>query len=372
MPMKNTDNVNHGSRMVQKTKDLISIIFLSLVSLLSLTFCIGLLLTNASLKRQVDASRSELDAIESEGYYTTAQAEKLVQSVESKAKEEALDEIRESFRESINEKGSLYAIREMFPDNLIVASGGEYRFYPIDESIEKNMFSSDDFSLDDKGWLEYSGNNSEVNTFNGVQVSRYQKEVDFEKVKQSGIDFVMLRAGLRGTSEGTILEDDYFKTNIKNASSAGLDIGIYFESAAVDEAEAKEEAEFVLELISDYEITYPIAILAQPAESDDSRTAQLAPGDYSRIIDTFCKVIEDAGYKSIIYGNILSFTELVDKSELADRNVWISYSGEKQYYPYRFDLWEYTKMGVVDGIDGSANLIISVTDFKTNESEVEE
>ncbi len=372
MPMKKTDNVNHGSRMVQKTKDLISIIFLSLVSLLSLTFCIFLILTNASLRRQADASRSELDAIESEGYYTMAQAEKLVANAKSQAKDEALNDLRENFRKSISEKGSLYAIREMFPDNLIVASDGEYRFYPIDESIERNKFSSDDFMLDENGRLEYCGTDSSIATSSGVAISRYQKEIDFDKIKASGIDFVMLRAGLRGTSEGTLLEDDYFKTNIKAALSAELDVGIYFESAAVDKEEAREEAEFVLELISDYDVTYPIAILTQPAESDDSRTAQLSPDDYSGIIDAFCERIEAEGYNSIIYGNMLTFTELVDKRELADRKVWVSYSGEKQYYPYRFDMWEYTKLGSVDGIEGSSNLIISVTDLKNDRSEVKE
>ena len=117
-------------------------------------------------------------------------------------------------------------------------------------------------------------------------------------------------------------------------------------------------------------MTYPVAILTQPAESDDSRTAQLTPDDYSNIIDAFCDRIEEEGYKSIIYGNVLSFTELVDKRELADRNVWISYSGEKQYYPYRFDMWEYTKLGNVDGIEGSSSLIICVTDLKYEKSEV--
>ena len=372
MPMKKTDNMNQGSRMVQKTKDLISIIFLSLVSLLSLTFCIGLLLTNASLRRQADATRSEIDAIESEGYYTTAQAEKLVANAKVQAKDEALDEIRENFRASINEKGSLYAIREMFPDNLIVASGGEYRFYPIDESIEKNKFSSDDFKLNEKGRLEYCGTDEDAVSYNGVAISRYQKEVDFEKVKASDIDFVMLRAGLRGTAEGALLEDDYFEKNMEAALEAGLDVGVYFESAAIDVEEAKEEAEFVLGLISDYDVTYPIAILTQPAESDDSRTAKLNPDDYSNIIDAFCEHVESNGYKSIIYGNVLSFTELVDKRELMGRNIWISYTGEKQYYPYRFDMWEYTKLGSVDGIDSSASLIICVTNLKKEESEVTE
>ncbi len=367
MPMKKNDNANHSSGMVQKTKDLISIIFLSLVSLLSLSFCIGLLLTNASLRRQVDASRSELDAIESEGYYTTAQTEQLIENAQAKAKEDALDEIRDVFRDSLNDKGSLYAIRGLFPDSLVVASDGEYRFYPIDESIEKNQFSADDFKVGEDGRLQYYGL-EDIPTLTGVQISRYQGEVDFKKVKESGIDFVMLRTGIRGTSEGAILQDDYFSRNIKDAKDAGLDIGVYFESAAVDEKEAEEEADFVINLISGKDITYPVAILAKPAESNDSRTSSLSPNDYTKIIDTFCKKIEEAGYTPMIYGNILSFTELVEKKELTDRDIWIAYVGDRQYYPYKFNFWEYTKMGTVDGISGGANLILSVTDYRVPEN----
>ncbi len=357
------DYSNNNSKMGRKTGDLISIIFLSLVSLLSLTFCIGLLLANADLRRQADASRSELDAIEKEGYFTTFQTEQMVESAENTGRTEAMEEIRNTFRDVLDNNGSLSAIRELFPDEMIIAADGEYRFYPIDGELQKNNFSSGDFKANEDGLLEYRGTDKNVKTKNGVVISRYQGEVDFEKIKNSGIDFVMIRVGLRGTADGNILADDYYETNIEAAEEAGLDIGVYFESAATNAEEAKEEAEFIVEQLSERELKYPVALMIEESENTDRISVPLTKENYGEIIDNFCETVEEAGYKSMIYGNIISFTELIDKSELSKRHIFVYFVGEKPYYPYKFDLWEYSVQGHVDGIDGNANLIMSVTDY---------
>ncbi len=359
--MRKSDNSNQNSKMVRKTKDLISIIFLSLVSLLSLSFCIGLLLTNASLRRQADASRSEIDAIEAEGYYTTAQAEQLVEMAQNDAKVEAERELRGVFQGVLEEKGSLSAIRELFPEDMIVASSGEYHFYPIDETADKNSVYGESFEADERGVLSYTGDKSDFSSELGVAVSRYQGEINFEEVKNEGVSFAMIRAGLRGSSEGTLLEDDYFESNIKAAEDAGLNIGVYFESSAIDTDDALEEATFVLDLIEPYNITYPVAILLELSENSDDRTSQLECSDYTDIAKTFMDAIEGAGYKSCVYGNIVTFTELVDNSITSEKNLWVNHIGDKMYYPYQFDLWEYSRSGKISGIEGGANLIMDTS-----------
>ena len=369
--MKKNETKNHSSKMVRKTKDLISIIFLSLVSLLSLSICIGLLLDNAALRRQADASQSELYAIESNGYYTTAQAEQLVENAQTQAKEEAYDELRKVFKDLLNNKGSLTAIRQLFPEDLIIASEGEYHFYPIDKTIQMNHFEEGDFKEEENGMLSYTGPDSNLSIRDGVDISRYQGDVDFNKVQESGIDFVMLRAGLRGSAEGQILKDDYFEQNLKAASKAGLDIGVYFDSSAVNEDEAIEEADFMIDLIKNYEITYPIALKLVSSESEDARTVSLSREEYSKIARAFCKEVESKGYTSMIFGNLTSFTELLEKDILENYNIWIVFTGERQYYPYKFRMWEYTKIGSVDGINGGANLIMDISEENPAENEYE-
>ncbi len=362
--MKKSDNSNPNSKMVYKTMDLISIIFLSLVCLLSLTFCIGLLLTNAALRRQADASRSEIEAIESEGYYTTAQTEQLVDKAVANARLESEEEVRKLFQSVLEQKGSLSAIRELFPEDIIVSSDGEYHFYPIDENIEHNNAYGKNFETNENGFLLYNGNDFSYET--GVLVSRYQGEIDFEKVAQSGISFVMIRAGLRGNAEGTLLEDDYFEENISAATDAGLKVGIYFESTAINPEEAEEEAQFVLDLIDPFEISYPVAILIETPGEDD-RNASLSRADYTAIANAFCNKIEEGGQSSMVYGDAVTFTEILSEDFVNNSSTWISIIGDKMYYPYKIDLWEYTDSGIVDGISGKVSLIMDITDSSSND-----
>ncbi|WP_196808060.1 GH25 family lysozyme [Butyrivibrio sp. AE3006] len=364
--MKKNDHQN--SKMVRKTKDIISIIFLSLVSLLALTFCIGLLLSNADLRRRIEAKTSELDAIENEGYYTTARAEQMVESAVAETQSETLESVRNTFKEELGSKGSLSAIRELFPDDLIVASNGEYRFYPIDENMDRHMFKAEDFRESSNGKLDYIGPDESVQPKFGIMVSRYNGEINFENVKSAGVDFVMVRAGLRGSSEdASLVEDDFFRQDINGALAAGLQVGVYFDSSAINTMEAEEEAEFVLSLIAPYEVTYPIAIMIEASDSPDSRTINLETDDYSKIIDAYCSKIQDAGYKPMVYGNILSYVEYIDLGIQQKYPVWFSFSGDRPYYPYHFDMWEYTRNGYVYGINGGANFIMCLADYSNSE-----
>ncbi len=366
MLMKKNDHQN--SKMVRKTKDIISIIFLSLVSLLALTFCIGLLLSNADLRRRIEAKTSELDAIEKEGYFTTAQTEQLVENAAAEAESETLTNVRTQFKDILGSKGSLTAIRDMFPDDIIVASNGEYLFYPIDENMERHGFKAEDFRVSSNGKLDYIGPDESVQPQFGIMVSRYNGEINFENVKSVGVDFVMVRVGLRGSSEdASLVEDDFFRQNVNGALAAGLKVGVYFDSSAINAREAEEEADYILSLISPYEITYPVAIMIEASDSPESRTVNLTSSDYTKIIDSYCGKVKDAGYKPMIYGNIVAYTEYIEPEMQKKYPVWFSFNGDRPYYPYRFDMWEYTRNGYIYGIDGGANFIMCMTDYSTDE-----
>ncbi|WP_049945717.1 MULTISPECIES: glycoside hydrolase family 25 protein [unclassified Butyrivibrio] len=359
--MKNTDNPKHNSKMVRNTKNLISVIFLSLVSILALSTCIGLLLSNAATRRQADASQNELDVLESEGYYTMAQASSLIEKAEANARRQEGDLLRNNFREKLVEGDRIGAIRTLFPDEIVTEYGGQYFFTPIAEDVNKSPVLPDEFTLLSDGKISYNGADESIRVTQGVDISKAQGAVEFDKVKESGVDFVMVKAGARNSSDGNLQEDDNLKSNLRNALKAELEVGVYFYSQAVNEAEAREEAQFVLDSIEGYDITYPIAIDIEQFNTTDVRTSKLSGRIYTEIVRGFCDTIKQAGYRPMILGNIRTFSELVDIHEASQYPIWISYFGYPQYFPYEYYMWQYNKNGDIDGIHGDVNLNICIT-----------
>lgn len=351
-------------RGVRNTHNIVSIIFLSLVALMGLSLSIVLLIKNASLQRQEDAVQSELDALNAEGYYTEAEAKELVEEVKLETEENTKNSIRAMIQEKLeNGEGATSAIRSLFPDQIVVASSGRYYFFPIRDDIEKHGFEPSDFEVGEDGFLDYVGDDKAVTVKNGIDVSRFQGSIDWEKVSKAGVDFAIVRAGLRGTTEGKLLEDDYFVDNVEGATENGIDVGVYFYSQAVNEEEAKEEVQLILDLIEPYDIKYPVVIDIESAESDTARTANLTTDEYEAVARTFCEMVSQAGYKPMIYGNVKSFTLLMDAIDVDDYDIWIAYYGLPMYYPYHFNIWQYTSSGRIDGIDGDVDLNICISDY---------
>ncbi len=351
-------------RGVRNTHNIISIIFLSLVALMGLSLSIVLLIKNAALQRQEDAVQSELDALNAEGYYTEAEANELFEKVRIETEETTRNSIRQMIQEKLeNGEGTTSAIRSLFPDQIVVASSGRYYFFPILDQIEHHGFSESDFEVGEDGFLDYVGEDTSVKVKNGIDVSRFQGSIDWEKVAGAGVEFAIIRAGLRGTTEGKLLTDDYFEANVEGATENGIDVGVYFYSQAVNEKEAVEEVQMLLDLIEPYDIKYPVVIDVESAESDSARTANLSTDEYETVAKTFCDMVKQAGYKPMIYGNVKSFTLLMDAVDVDDYDIWIAYYGLPLYYPYHFDIWQYTSSGRIDGIDGDVDLNICITDY---------
>lgn len=200
-------------------------------------------------------------------------------------------------------------------------------------------------------------------SFVGADISKYQDYVDFGRVKKAGLDFVMLRAGFRGYGSGQIAVDDYFMDNLKRATDAGLSVGVYFFSQAISKEEAVEEAAFVLDLIKDYEITYPIAFDMEKIANDTSRTDQLTRAERTEIAIAFMDHIKSAGYTPMIYGNKEWLIKEVDMSRMSAYDVWYSQTADLPDYPYRFSMWQYSQNATVDGVAGYVDLNVSFIDY---------
>lgn len=241
---------------------------------------------------------------------------------------------------------------------------GEY--VPIHKDVEESILDPMQFQLDENGRMQY--NDAEFTVVNGIDVSVFQGEIDWNRVKSDGIDFVMLRVGFRGYgSKGVMEEDGKFRENYLNAKNAGLDVGVYFYSQAINETEAREEARFVLEILKDIKLDYPVAYDWEYVDYAEARTDNMSSEEITLCAKAFCEEIKAAGREVIIYFNReIGYFEY-DLNTLKDIDFWLA---EYSHYPtfiYKFSMWQYTDKGTVDGINSDVDLNICV--FPVNSAE---
>lgn len=228
------------------------------------------------------------------------------------------------------------------------------------ETVPKHEYKYENLEEKD-GYFYYKAESGEVISKLGVDVSRYQTEIDWECVKSSGIDFAMIRLGFRGYGEeGNIVLDPQYDQHIKAALEAGLQVGVYFFSQAISEEEALEEAQFVLEHIQGYDVTYPIVYDTEEIKDNIARTDQLGKTEITNHCIAFCDKIKMAGYNPMIYANMkwLAFTLELDRLVLYDK--WYADYQKIPQCPYEFQLWQYTETGTVPGIEGNVDINIEL------------
>ena len=223
------------------------------------------------------------------------------------------------------------------------------------EGMPLNPYDRDSFSLDEKGRITYEKDGKRART--GVDVSTYQKEIDWQAVAADGIDFAILRLGYRGYTEGGLFLDQTFESNLRGALDAGLEVGVYFFSQAITPAEAEAEAAYILNAVEGYEITYPIAFDWEPISSGQgARTDGLDGETLTQCAAAFCRKIEQAGRPAAVYFNQDMGYLSYDLRELTDYALWLAeYDSSPDFY-YHFDLWQYTHTGQVAGIEGDVDL----------------
>lgn len=222
---------------------------------------------------------------------------------------------------------------------------------------EKNPYGQLDFQYE--GW--YLGC-IKAGTIPGVDVSYYQGEIDWEKVKESGIEFAMIRLGYRGYGEeGKLVEDKLAFRNIEGALDAGLQVGIYFFSQAITVEEAVEEAEFVLERIEKYHITMPV-VYDWEYISAEARTANMDRRTLTDCYMAFCDKITEAGYTPMAYFNTYQSRQLMNLYELEDYPFWLALYSDRMTYPYRVEMWQYTDSGRVPGIESPVDINLFFVD----------
>lgn len=227
--------------------------------------------------------------------------------------------------------------------------------------------SNDEFVFDKTyDWSNLYANNGlysyeedgQVKSRVGIDVSEHQHYIDWNAVANDGIDFAFIRVGNRGTSEGKILKDEYFDYNIDAAAQAGLDVGVYFFSQSINEDEAREEANYVLEQIRGKKVSYPIVYDHEPVSGTVSRADNLSVEQMTKNAQAFCEVINDAGYNAMIYGNSRDLSRY-DISQLSSWGIWLArYGSSVPDWNNGFSIWQYSNTGQINGIDTAVDLNI--------------
>ena len=195
----------------------------------------------------------------------------------------------------------------------------------------------------------------------GVDVSYIQEDIDWKKVKNSGIDFAFVRAGYRGTEDGKLHTDDYFNQNIKRSIKNGLMTGVYFFSQATTRKEAIAEANYVLELVEGYDITLPIVMDYEESSggrlSSAIESGKLTSKKMTNICKAFTSVIESAGYESAVYGNYNMLTYVMNGKSLSETtNIWTAQYNSTADFAGEYRFWQCTDSMTVPGINGNVDL----------------
>lgn len=190
----------------------------------------------------------------------------------------------------------------------------------------------------------------------GIDVSKWNGDIDWNAVKNSGINYVIIRCGYRGSTAGSLVVDPKFTANIKGATAAGLKVGVYFFTQAIDEREAVEEASMVLDQIKNYKISYPVFL---DVESSGGRADNISKATRTAVCKAFCQTIQNAGYNAGIYANKSWLTTKLDPSALSAYKIWLAQYAAAPTYTGRYDLWQYRSTGSVSGISGNVDMNLS-------------
>lgn len=332
------------------------VIILFITTLLAFTMCAFLLFSYLSEKNKTKEAMAEIEVLE-DSLFTQLEVDNLIE----KAKREFLDKLKSMVE---NGDGMLTILQHFYPDYVIASSEGQYYFFPISETLKKNEFDLDKFTYpvyneESKEWEETASymSGTEKEAKRGIDVSTFQGEINWKKVKNSGMEFAIIRLGYRGYETGKIVLDSKYEENIEGSLKAGLDTGVYFFTEALDEEEAIEEAEFVLENIKDYKINMPIVIdVEESANKEKTRTRELTAEQRTKNVIAFCEKIKEAGYDVMIYGNLKSFMIMMEIEKLEEYDKWFAYYRYPFHFPYKIKMWQFTANERVDGIQGKTDV----------------
>lgn len=347
---------NKKSKSRYSAVTLIVEIFLCVMCLLAITVALYFAFKYNAEKQANITAEDELRKYTdpSDPYIPQSEAEQQAEEEKDSAYQDGyntgVSELTENIKENLlSSNSSMEVFQNLFPNDLIVIDNSQYYFFPISDSLAKHDYDDSSFSVLDNGRISYDSD--EYTTEIGIDVSKYQGDINWKKVASDGIDFALIRIGIRGYSKGDLIDDDTFEDNIEGALENGIGVGAYFFTQACSDEEAKEEAAYVLDKLEPYNVTYPVIIDVEQVGGEDGRGNAISVEDRTEYTITFCEAIRKAGYTPMIYGNLKTFLLMLDMDKLEDIPKWFAGYTDTPYFPYKFDMWQFTEKANVSGVD---------------------
>lgn len=228
-----------------------------------------------------------------------------------------------------------------------------------DDTKDKKIDSEDEDDSQYTALLDVDEEDERENAVRlGIDVSKWNGEIDWEIVKAEGVDFAIIRCGYRGSSSGWLIEDPFFYKNLTGAKKAGVKVGLYFFTQATSPVEAVEEASMVVSLLGDTEIDYPVFIDIEGA-GGNGRADNLDAAARTAIANAFCRTIRNAGLDAGVYSSRYWYYNNLNADELDTLRIWLAEYRDTPLYTGRYDMWQYTSSGSVAGIEGRVDLNVS-------------
>ncbi|SDI68287.1 Glycosyl hydrolases family 25 [Pseudobutyrivibrio sp. 49] len=321
---------------------------ISIISIIVTLIAVGVIYIVIDTK-----GRIQVDKVEEGQTYSSAEVEALV----DEAKEEGRISVLDSLRESLENGNTIISVlKSFYPEYIVVAANQKYNFVPINEELTKSAFNIDNLVEDEEtGRYSYVEDGKVTSKF-GIDVSSHQGDIDWQAVAEDGVEFAFIRAVYRGYGTGKLVVDEKCIENIEGAQAAGIDVGVYVFSQAISKDEVLEEASTVIDLLKGYELQLPIVFDVEKVSDSEARTNTLSVEDRTNLTIGFLNSIKNAGYDGMIYHNTEMGAMLIDLTQLTEYPKWFAGYNKEFYWPYEYQLWQYSEKGSVKGIKGNVDL----------------
>lgn len=321
-----------------------------LISILSIVFT----LIAVGVIYIVADTHSRIQLQDNKETYSTEEVEELMSEAKAEGRKGVLDSIKESLE---NGNTVISVLKSLYPEYIVVAANSKYNFVEINDELAKNNFNIDNLSEDELGRYVYSSDGELTSRF-GIDVSSHQGDIDWEAVKAEGVEFVFVRAVYRGYGTGKLVIDEKCLQNIEGAQAVGIDVGVYVFSQAISQAEVLEEASTVIGLLDGYTLQLPIVFDVEKVADSSARTNALTVQERTDLTKAFLEAVKNAGYQPMFYHNTEMGAMLLDLTQLTEYPKWFAGYNREFYWPYEYDIWQYSETGRVNGINGNVDLDI--------------
>lgn len=302
--------------------------------------------------------KDAVDVLSGSVVYSQADLDQRIAEAVATAQNEEAEKVLNGIKESLSAgTTTVETLRPYYPDDIVVVSDGRFHFVPINRNLKLNQLDVANLQILESGEYQYL-TDGQVTSHKGIDVSSHQGNIDWSQVAQDGVEFAIIRLGYRGYGkEGNLMEDAQFDSNIQGAKAAGIKVGVYFFSQAINDDEVLAEADLVLQKIAPYKLDCPVVYDVERT-SADGRMNNISVEERTHLTLLFCQTIENAGYTPMIYHNTQMGALMINVAELEDYDKWYASYSDQMFYPYEYKIWQYSDKGKINGISTNVDLNI--------------